>query len=95
MAYDIRITFFFLIPYVFLLMVGASIPTPGMVGGFHSFSKLGLTTFYGIESNRAVGITIVLHAVQVVTVLLIGYIILWREGKSIFQLKKIGEEPKT
>ncbi len=95
MAYDIRVTYFFLIPYVFLLMVGASIPTPGMVGGFHNFSKLGLTTFYGIESNRAMGITIVLHAVQVVTVLIIGYIILWREGKSIFYFKKIGEEPKT
>ena len=87
--------FFFVIPYVFLLMVGASIPTPGMVGGYHQFSRLGLTTFYGIESNRAVGITIVLHALQVVTVILIGYIILWKEGKSIFQLKKIGEEPKS
>jgi uncharacterized protein (TIRG00374 family) len=95
MAYDIRVTYFFLIPFVFLLMVGASIPTPGMVGGFHSFSKLGLTTFYGIESNRAIGITIVMHALQVVTVILIGYIILWKEGKSIFHIKKIGEEPES
>lgn len=95
MAYDIPITFFFLIPYVFLLMVGASIPAPGMVGGYHAFSRLGLTTFYGIESNRAVGITIVLHAMQVVTVILIGYIILWRDGISIFRIKKLGEEPKS
>jgi len=43
-AYDISIPFFFLLPYTFFVMVGASIPTPGMVGGFHYFSKFGLTS---------------------------------------------------
>ncbi|MFP4082902.1 MAG: lysylphosphatidylglycerol synthase transmembrane domain-containing protein [Candidatus Aminicenantes bacterium] len=91
-AYNIRIPFFFLFPYVFLTMVGASIPTPGMVGGFHYFSKLGLTSLYHIGVNLAVSMTIVVHAVQVVVTCLVGYAILWKEGISLFQLKKLGEE---
>lgn len=89
-VYDSPIFFFFLIPYVFLVMVGASIPTPGMVGGFHYFSKLGLISLYGIDVNLAVVMTIVVHAVQVLVTCLVGYAILWKEGISLFQLKRLG-----
>jgi uncharacterized protein (TIRG00374 family) len=91
-AFRISLPYFLLFPYVFLTMVGASIPTPGMVGGFHYFSKLGMTLLYGIDPDRAVGVTIVVHAVQLVMTCLIGYAILWKEGMSLFQLKKLGEE---
>ncbi len=91
-AYNISIPFFFLFPFVFMLMIGASIPTPGMVGGFHYFSKLGLISFYNIEANLAIGMTIVMHGVQVIMTCLIGYVILWKEGTSLFQVKKISEE---
>lgn len=94
LAYDTHIPFFLLIPYCFLVGVGASIPTPGMVGGFHNFSQLGLTSFYGIDPNLAGAMTIVIHALQVVVTCLIGYAILWKEGISLFQIKKIGEESK-
>lgn len=90
--YNVSIPYFLLVPYVFLTMVGASIPTPGMVGGFHYFSKLGLTSLYGVDSNLAVGMTIVVHAVQLVVTCIIGYVILWKEGLSLFQLKKLGED---
>jgi uncharacterized protein (TIRG00374 family) len=91
-AYDSPIFFFFLIPYVFLVMVGASIPTPGMVGGFHYFSKLGLISLYGIDVNLAVVMTIVVHAVQVLVTCLVGYAILWKEGISLLQLKRLGSD---
>jgi uncharacterized protein (TIRG00374 family) len=91
-AYDISLPFFFLFPYTFLVMVGASIPTPGMVGGFHSFSKFGLTSLFNIDINLAVAMTIVVHALQLIVTCLIGYAILWKEGISIFQLKKLGEK---
>jgi len=93
-AYNISIPFFFLFPFVFMLMIGASIPTPGMVGGFHYFSKLGLVSFYNIEANLAVGMTIVMHAIQVIMTCLIGYVILGKEGTSLFQVKKISKETK-
>jgi len=91
-AYKIFIPYLLLIPYVFLTMVGAAIPTPGMIGGFHFFSRLGLTSLYNIDENLAVGMTIVIHAIQVVVTCLIGYAILWKEGISLFQIKKIGED---
>lgn len=91
-AYNIHVPFFFIFPYVFLTMVGASIPTPGMVGGFHYFSKFALTSIYHVDSNLAVGMTIVVHAVQVTMTYLIGYGILWKEGISLFQVKQLGEE---
>ena len=91
-AYNVSVPYFFLVPYVFLTMVGASIPTPGMIGGFHYFSKLALTSLIHIDVNRAVGMTIVVHAIQLLMTCLIGYAILWKEGISLFQLKKLGEE---
>jgi uncharacterized protein (TIRG00374 family) len=94
-AFRIRLPFFVLFPYVFLTMVGASIPTPGMVGGFHYFSKLAMTQLYGTNPNQAVGVTIVVHALQIVVTCLIGYAILWKEGLSLFQLKKLGEDAQT
>jgi len=91
-VYDSPIFFFFLFPYVFLVMVGASIPTPGMVGGFHYFSRLGLTSLYGIDVNLAFAMTVVVHAVQVLVTCLVGYVILWKEGISLFQLKRLGSD---
>jgi glycosyltransferase 2 family protein len=91
-AYNVEVSFFFLFPYVFMLMVGASIPTPGMVGGFHYFSKFGLTSFYNLDPNLAVGMTLVIHTVQVVVTCLLGYAILWKEGISLFQVKRLGEK---
>ncbi len=94
-AYNISVPFFFLFPYVFLTMVGASIPTPGMVGGYHYFSKLGLTSFYHVDINLAVSMTIVIHAVQVMVTCLLGYAILSKEGISLLQVKKMGEETEV
>ena len=92
LAYRFPTPFFLVFPYVFLTMVGAAIPTPGMVGGFHFFSKLALTSFYNKDANMAAGMTLVIHAIQVVVTCLVGYAILWREGISLFQLKKLGED---
>ncbi|MBM3312536.1 MAG: flippase-like domain-containing protein [Candidatus Aminicenantes bacterium] len=90
-AFGLRIPFFLLIPYIFLSMVGASIPTPGMAGGFHYFSKLGLVELYGVNPNLALGVTVVVHAVQLVVTCLIGYAILWKDGLSLFQLRRLRE----
>jgi hypothetical protein len=65
-----------------------------MVGGFHYFSKVGLTSLFDVDLNLAVGMTIVIHAVQVVMTCLVGYVILWKEGISLLQLKKLGEDIK-
>jgi len=91
LAYRISIPYLFMIPYIFLTAVGASIPTPGMIGGLDAFSKLGLTTLFGMDPNQAFGLTIVVHAIQLVMTCLCGYAILWREGLTMLQLRKLGE----
>ena len=66
-----------------LLVVGVAVPTPGGVGGFHYFYKLGLTAFYGAPADRAVGAAIVLRAVSFVPVAIVGLILLAQEGLSL------------
>jgi uncharacterized protein (TIRG00374 family) len=90
-AFHFEAPFVALFPYIFVTAVGASIPTPGMVGGYDWFSKMGLVYLLGMNPNQAVGYTTVVHALQLVLNCLIGYIILWKEGLSLFQLKKLGE----
>ncbi|HEK86055.1 MAG: lysylphosphatidylglycerol synthase transmembrane domain-containing protein [Candidatus Saccharicenans sp.] len=91
LAYNLRVPFFLSIPYVFLTMVGASIPTPGMAGGFDYFSKLGFISIYGLDPSMAVGMTIVIHSVQILVTCALGYGILWKNGLSLFQVRKLGE----
>ena len=91
LSYRVSIPFFFLIPYIFLTMVGASIPTPGMTGGFHAFSQFGLTQLFGLDANLAATLTIVVHAIQLVMTCLIGYAIIRKEGLSLLQLRKLKE----
>jgi len=94
-AFGIRVPFFYVFPYVFLTMVGASIPTPGMIGGFDYFSKYGLTSLYGVEANLAVGMTLVVHGIQLAVTYVVGYGILWKEGISLLQIKKLGEKANS
>ena len=92
LAFHVSIPFLFMIPYIFLTAVGASIPTPGMVGGLDAFSKLGLTTLFGMDPDQAVGLTVVVHAIQLVMTCICGYVILWKEGLTMLQLRKLGEK---
>jgi len=90
-AYGLGLPFVLLIPYLFMTGVGASFPTPGMAGGFHYFSILGLTLLFGVDQSQAAGLTIVVHALQLVVTCVVGYAILWKEGLSLLQLKSFRE----
>jgi uncharacterized protein (TIRG00374 family) len=90
-AFHVHVPYYLVVPYVFMTMIGASIPTPGMAGGFDYFSRLGMTSLLHVDPNLAVGMTLVMHTIQVVVTCALGYAILSREGLSLFQLKKMGE----
>jgi len=93
-AYHVSLPYFLVIPYVFLTAVGASIPTPGMVGGFHYFSKLGMVLLLRLDPARAAGLTVVFHAIQIAVTCALGYAILAHDGLTLLQLKKMGESEK-
>ncbi|MCX6566444.1 MAG: lysylphosphatidylglycerol synthase transmembrane domain-containing protein [Candidatus Aminicenantes bacterium] len=91
LAFDIHLNYFFLFPYIFLTAVGASIPTPGMIGGYHTFSQQALIELFGMNPNEAGGLTVVFHAVQYVVTCLVGFLFLWKDGLSLVQIKRLGE----
>jgi uncharacterized protein (TIRG00374 family) len=93
-AFHVRVPYFLLVPFVFMTMVGASIPTPGMAGGYDYFSKLGMTSLLHVDPNLAVGMTLVMHTIQVLVTCVLGYVILGKEGLSLLELKRMGESEK-
>ena len=77
-----------------LLVVGVAVPTPGAVGGFHEAFRIGVTAFYGIENDRAVGAAIVLHAVSFLPVTLLGAWFMFRDGLNLSGVKRVSEEAR-
>jgi uncharacterized protein (TIRG00374 family) len=63
-----------------LLVVGVSVPTPGGVGGFEAAVQIGLTSFYLVPNDRAVGAALVLHAVSILPTVVLGFVFLIHEG---------------
>ena len=74
------------------LTVGVSIPTPGMVGGFHEAYLLALTQAFGVERHAAAAAGLTLHALTNLPVLLIGLLWLSGEGLTRGKLQEITDE---
>jgi uncharacterized protein (TIRG00374 family) len=73
---------------VCLIALGITIPTaPGDIGAFQFFSMLGLSVF-GIEKDRALAFSLVLHASQYVPQTLTGLVLIWRESISLAGLRR-------
>lgn len=72
-----------------MLVVGVAIPTPGGVGGSHEALRLGLTSFYGVDNDVAVGAAILQHAVNFVPVIVLGLWFIAREGLTFGRLREM------
>ena len=77
------------------LVVGESIPTPGLVGGFHAFYVLALAEVYGVDRTAAVAASIAAHALTNLPVLLLGMAYLGREGLSVRRLGEAAQARPT
>lgn len=66
--------------------VGIAIPTPGGIGGFHKVCQYVLTTFYAFDIDTSVAVAVLFHIVGTLPVVLIGSILLLREGLNWRQL---------
>jgi uncharacterized protein (TIRG00374 family) len=65
------------------LVVGVAVPTPGGVGGFHEAYRIGATAFFGADNDTAVGAAIVLHAINIVPVVVAGLIFAVQDGLKL------------
>ncbi len=90
--FGLKVNFITIIPYIIALLVGASIPTPGMVGGFEALSQLALTGLYGMNTNIAAAATIILHIGLVIITIIIATPFILREGLWVFKIAKYKKE---
>ncbi len=72
-----------------LLVVGVSVPTPGGVGGFEAAVQIGLTSFYAVPNDRAVGAALVLHIVSLLPVVALGFVFLLQDGLGFGGMRKL------
>jgi hypothetical protein len=72
-----------------LLVIGVAVPTPGGVGSYHEAYRIGVTTFFGADNDRAVAAAIVTHAISFVPVVLLGVIFMAQDGLSVSGLKDL------
>ena len=79
-AFGIQMPFTGSFLQIALLVVGVSVPTPGGVGGFEAAVQIGLTSFYGVPNDRAVGAALVLHAVSLLPTVVLGFLFLLQDG---------------
>lgn len=84
---DIPFTGSFLL--VALLVVGVAVPTPGAVGGFEAAALIGLTSFYQVPNDRAVGTALVLHAVSLLPTVALGFLFLIQDGLGFSAMRNL------
>ena len=66
-----------------LMALGVAVPTPAGVGGFHAAVQVGLTAFYDVPADAAVGVALVLHAATFAPVTVVGLAWMARDGMSL------------
>jgi glycosyltransferase 2 family protein len=72
-----------------LLVIGVAVPTPGAVGGFHAAYLFGVTVFFGVSNDRAVGAAVVLHAISFLPVTLAGIALMASEGLTLSGVRQM------
>lgn len=77
------------------LTVGVAVPTPGMVGGFHTAYLVALTEAYGIPRDTAAAAGIACHALSNLPVLVLGLAFLGREGLTMGRVADMAETTET
>ncbi|MFC2173488.1 lysylphosphatidylglycerol synthase transmembrane domain-containing protein [Acidobacteriota bacterium] len=79
---------------VFLIAIGVSVPTPGAMGTFHYMCQAGFWMLGLTDINMITGMVILLHAASVIPINIVGLIAFWKEGLSLYILKKAGTHGK-
>ena len=91
LAFDIDMPFTGSFLLIALLVVGVSVPTPGGVGGFEAAVQIGLTSFYGVPNDRAVGAALVLHIVGLVPTVALGFLFLIQDGLGFGTVRNLAQ----
>jgi glycosyltransferase 2 family protein len=91
-AFDIELGFSNCLLLMAMLTIGIAVPTPGGVGSYEYFGQLALTQVFGVDPNRAAATILVTHAFAIAPVMLIGTVLLYKEGLSFRSLSQFARE---
>ncbi len=94
-GFGIHLGLFEVLPYFSIIVISASIPTPGMAGTIDAGSKIALTNLYHIPADTAVAFTILFHFLVLLVWTVFGIIAITSQGLSLKNLKKIKELKKN
>jgi uncharacterized protein (TIRG00374 family) len=92
LAFGVELPFHATFLVIAFLTVGVAIPTPGMVGGFHGFFILALADVFGADRDVAGAAAIACHALSNLPVLVLGLVLLGREGLSLGRVAEMTED---
>ena len=77
-----------------LLTFGIAVPVPGGVGALY-LGQLGLVEFFGVEPNRAAATILATQTIIIGPVIIIGTLLLWKEGLGFAGLSQIQRRVKS
>jgi glycosyltransferase 2 family protein len=80
LAFGLPLRFFDTFLLMVALTVGISVPTPGGVGPYEYFCQISLTDIWGVPAAVAGAVAVTLHAVAVLPPIIIGLLLMWRDG---------------
>ena len=92
-AFDLGLSFGDSLMMLALLNIGIAVPTPGAVGSYEYMGQLGLENIFGVEPNRAAAAILVTHALAIGPVIIIGILLVWKEGMSLAGLTRMPQQP--
>lgn len=90
-AFNLGVDFMDSFLMVALLAFGIAVPTPGGAGSFEYLGQLGLQ-FFGVSPNQAAAAIIVTHVTSIAPVMLVGMLLIWKDGLSLKGLTGMGEK---
>jgi uncharacterized protein (TIRG00374 family) len=95
-AFGIDLPFTAAFGLISALAVGIAIPTPGGVGGYHAAGGGFLVLVYSVNQSQATAAILVMHLISVVPAILLGGLVMVREGVSLGELLRgSGERSDT
>jgi hypothetical protein len=82
------------IPYFGIIVLAASVPTPGMAGSLDAASRLGLEKLYNVDTNQAAAYTLLVHFLILAAVIIPGLAALWTKGLNLKTIKTMNTDTR-
>jgi uncharacterized protein (TIRG00374 family) len=93
-AFEIRMDFADVFLLIAFLAIGIAAPTPAGLGSYQAMGLLCLETFFALPKETALAAVWVQWCVAVIPVVLVGAVLIWKEGLSVGQIGRMLQSEK-